>query len=87
VNHSATDEHLGFVNGLGQSVASFARAVGPAMGGFMWSYSVSIHFLYMNYAMTVIVLCGIYAVVAQLPDSIDCKRKDVGTKEEDVDLV
>eukprot|EP01034_Spumella_vulgaris_P025841 gene25841-32338_t len=32
VNHSVYDEHLGAVNGLGQSLASLSRAVGPAIG-------------------------------------------------------
>jgi len=28
------------MNGLGQSVGSLARAIGPSMGGFTWSWSL-----------------------------------------------
>ena len=30
-----------FINGLGQSVGSLARAIGPTLGGMCWSWSVS----------------------------------------------
>ena len=36
INNSVESEHLGKVNGLGQSVAALARAVGPAIGGILW---------------------------------------------------
>lgn len=28
------------MNGLGQSVGSLARAIGPSLGGFTWSWSL-----------------------------------------------
>ena len=39
INNSVFDEALGAVNGLGQSMASLARAIGPAFGGLLWSIS------------------------------------------------
>jgi hypothetical protein len=44
INHSVVQTHLGAVNGLGQSMASLARAVGPAVGGAMWSMSTQVKF-------------------------------------------
>ena len=41
LNNSVEDSHLGKVNGLGQSVAALARAVGPAVGGILWYSSLS----------------------------------------------
>jgi hypothetical protein len=39
VTNSASSDRVGSVNGVGQSCASIARAVGPAAGGAMWSLS------------------------------------------------
>jgi hypothetical protein len=38
VNDSATPETLGYVNGIAQFFASFARALGPALGGIIWAW-------------------------------------------------
>ncbi|CAG8649943.1 25221_t:CDS:2, partial [Dentiscutata erythropus] len=40
INNSATSNVLGTLNGIGQTLASFARAFGPALGGFLWSWSL-----------------------------------------------
>ena len=40
VSNSAKLGQLGFVNGLGQAFASFLRAVGPALGGSLWAWSI-----------------------------------------------
>jgi hypothetical protein len=37
VNVSVEPEHLGAVNGLGQSIAAGMRALGPAVAGVLWS--------------------------------------------------
>jgi MFS family permease len=37
VNSSVGPDQLGEVNGLGQSLAALARALGPALGGSLWS--------------------------------------------------
>ncbi|KAL2912472.1 hypothetical protein HK105_208044 [Polyrhizophydium stewartii] len=42
VNDSAPGQHtLGTVHGFGQLAASFVRSVGPALGGTLWSWSLS----------------------------------------------
>lgn len=42
INNSVLDESLGVVNGLGQSLASLARMVGPGFGGMLWSISTEV---------------------------------------------
>jgi len=75
VNHSVHDEYLGAVNGLGQSMAALARAVGPAMGGALWSMSTKHHFVYLNFivAACVFVLC-LY-LNQLMPASLDFKKR------------
>ncbi|KAK6359049.1 hypothetical protein TWF696_000220 [Orbilia brochopaga] len=41
MNNSASGESRGLVNGVSQSCVSFARSVGPALGGVIWSWSLS----------------------------------------------
>jgi hypothetical protein len=50
LNVAAPKAHIGAINGVGQTLASFVRGVGPALGGAMWSLSLGIdlpgsHFL------------------------------------------
>jgi MFS family permease len=75
VNHSVHDEYLGAVNGLGQSLAALARAIGPALGGAMWSISTKHHFVWLNF----IVICCSFMVCLYLnqllPASLDFKKK------------
>lgn len=40
VNMSVDPQQLGAVNGVGQSLASLARGVGPAVGGLLWGMTV-----------------------------------------------
>ena len=42
INNSVLDESLGVVNGLGQSLASLARMIGPGFGGILWSISMEV---------------------------------------------
>jgi len=42
VNESAPPGTLGSVNGVGQTLASAVRAVGPALGGFSWAWSLQL---------------------------------------------
>ena len=46
INHSVVADDLGKVNGLGQSMASLTRAIGPAIG--IWICMAVI--LFLNYA-------------------------------------
>ncbi|KAG2188678.1 hypothetical protein INT44_003817 [Umbelopsis vinacea] len=41
VNNSAPVDQLGTVNGVGQTSVSFVRAIGPALGGSLWSFSLT----------------------------------------------
>ncbi|CAG8737494.1 8021_t:CDS:2, partial [Ambispora leptoticha] len=41
VTNSVSPDVLGTVNGIGQTSASLARAVGPALGGMLWSWSLN----------------------------------------------
>ncbi|KAJ2995153.1 hypothetical protein HDV02_001038 [Globomyces sp. JEL0801] len=40
INNSAAEGQLGIVNGMAQGAASFARAIGPALGGTVWAWSI-----------------------------------------------
>lgn len=42
VNVIAPREAMGAVNGVGQTIAAFVRAAGPAMAGVMWSASLGL---------------------------------------------
>lgn len=48
INNSVLDESLGIVNGLGQSLASLARMVGPGFGGMLWSISTKVITTYLS---------------------------------------
>eukprot|EP01040_Poterioochromonas_malhamensis_P013269 gene13269-14574_t len=89
VNHSAEEEYLGAVNGLGQSLAALARAIGPAIGGMLWSISTELHFIFLNFISVIFIffLCGY--VNRLLPPSIDFKKKkpnDAGNSHEEENL-
>ena len=75
VNHCVTEEHLGKANGLGQTLASLARAIGPALGGMLWSIAIQRHFLFLNFLSVVILLICSGMLNRQLPNSIDHKKK------------
>ncbi len=40
VNLAAPPKDLGSVNGVGQTVSSLVRAMGPALGGVLWAFSL-----------------------------------------------
>ncbi|KAK4448639.1 peptide/nitrate transporter-like protein [Podospora aff. communis PSN243] len=40
INDTAHPRQRAFINGLAQSVGSFSRAVGPSLGGSVWSWSL-----------------------------------------------
>ena len=76
VNHSVYEDYLGAVNGLGQSLAALARAIGPAFGGFLWSVSIKSKFVFLNFIGVSMLLVICFFVNRQLPDAIDFKKKD-----------
>lgn len=74
IGHSVFDEDLGTVNGFGQSLAAVSRGLGPAIGGFLWSISVSVNFVYLNFmAMVCMLLLNIY-IGNLIPISLDFKK-------------
>lgn len=75
VNHSVHDEYLGAVNGLGQSLAALARAIGPAIGGAMWSLSTRHHFVYLNFIVIAVAFCVCLYLNSLLPASLDYKKR------------
>jgi MFS family permease len=75
INNSVERGNLGKVNGLGQAVAALSRAVGPALGGALWSFSLQTHFIWANFLA---VFCGLVCcvvVIAFIPDSLDSQKK------------
>lgn len=75
VNHSVHDEYLGAVNGLGQSLAALARAIGPALGGALWSVSTKHHFVYLNFIVAACVYLFLLYLNQLMPPSLDFKKK------------
>ena len=71
INNSAPEKDLGLVNGLGQSLASAARCIGPAIGGALWSLSVRTHFIFLNFIFVQFLLSGAVILGLYLPLSID----------------
>jgi MFS family permease len=76
-NHSVYDEHLGLVNGLGQSLASFSRALGPALGGLLWSVSIFTHFIFLNFIVVVIILLISLYTSSLMPAWLEKKRQPI----------
>jgi hypothetical protein len=71
VSHCVDDEDLGTVNGFGQSLASLARGIGPALGGVLWSLSTSVGFVYFNFIAVVgLWILNLY-IARWLPLSLD----------------
>lgn len=74
INHSVTEEHLGAVNGLGQSLGSLARAVGPALGGALWSIGTSHQMVFLNFLFTSALMMSCLLLSNRLPSSLDHQR-------------
>ncbi len=67
---------MGLVNGLGQSMASAARCIGPAVGGLVWSLGVRFHFLFLNFIVVAFLLVICIILGYYLPTSLDYAKKD-----------
>lgn len=76
VNHSVPSRYLGKVNGLGQSFAALARALGPALGGVLWSISMKNDFVWLNFIFASSMLAIGQCIVQLLPERLDRKRGD-----------
>lgn len=80
INNSAPEKDLGLVNGFGQSLASAARCIGPAIGGALWSLSVRSNFIFLNFIFVQFLLICAVVMGSFLPSSIDY-GDDVMTKD------
>ena len=76
VNHSVYDRDLGAVNGLGQSMSSLSRSIGPALGGALWSLSVKYEFIFLNFISGVAILILCQMMGRYLPVSLDYSREE-----------
>ena len=73
VNEQVTSKNLGIVNGLGQSIASLSRAIGPTLGGILWSFSIEYKIIFLNFigAIVLILICQILNCHIPPPKIID----------------
>ena len=73
VNEQVTSKNLGIVNGLGQSIASLSRAIGPTLGGILWSFSIEYKIIFLNFvgAIVLILICQILNCHIPHPKIID----------------
>jgi hypothetical protein len=79
INNSAPEKDLGLVNGVGQSMASAARCIGPAIGGALWSLGVRINFLFLNFFVICLLLVLAIFISYRMPLSIDYSSKGIGS--------
>jgi hypothetical protein len=58
---------LGLVNGIAQGAASFARAIGPTIGGSLWSWSNnnSLAFPFNHFFVFFFIIFIIFLLVSQ----------------------
>lgn len=74
LNNSVEEEHLGIVNGLGQSFGALARAIGPALGGVLWSVSLQMNLVLFNFVGVSIIFALTLGINKMLPPSLDFKN-------------
>lgn len=74
VNHSVYVENLGQVNGLGQSFASLARAIGPAFGGALWSLSYNMNFVVLNFIIVALIFASSEKLNSVLPSQLEHQK-------------
>jgi hypothetical protein len=67
--------YAGAVNGLGQSLGALSRAIGPAIGGVMWSLAMKLRFVYMNFIVVVLILMLSQYMDSCLPLSLNRKKQ------------
>ena len=61
VNSAAPKHAMGKVNGTGQMLASFVRAMGPALAGVLWGGSIQLSFFghqFLPFAFSSVVALG-----------------------------
>jgi len=80
VNHSVDSDLIGTANGMGQSTVSLSRGIGPLVGGFIlsWSLSNGLDFPFDHYFSFFICSFGLFCTTMIsfiLPKSIDSRKK------------
>lgn len=81
INNSATLETLGVINGAGQMCASGVRAIGPALGGIMWQFSLKSGLPYPGNYHLVFVLLSIVSFIGWLESQLipkECESAQFG---------
>ena len=71
VNQSVEDHELTSVNAYGQMMAAFSRAVGPALGGVMWSAWLGLDQVWGNFALVGVVLVLTILLNRNIPKDYD----------------
>ncbi|EPS39328.1 hypothetical protein H072_6931 [Dactylellina haptotyla CBS 200.50] len=79
MNNSTTAESRGLVNGVAQSFVSFARSIGPALGGVIWSWSLSNGYGFPFNRFFLFLLLSVFAILQflfsfMIPGRIATKR-------------
>lgn len=86
ITNSVPPSRLGAANGIGQSMAAGARAIGPALGGMLWTISVQKSFMEMNF-----ILIAVSMLLTQLfsswflPASLERQKREEDEVEADGD--
>ncbi|KAI9240589.1 MAG: hypothetical protein BYD32DRAFT_407906 [Podila humilis] len=66
ITNSSPPQLLGTVNGIGQTSASFMRALGPALGGILWAWSLGnklslpFNYFFVFFLMGTIAILGLF---------------------------
>eukprot|EP01102_Stenamoeba_stenopodia_P019644 TRINITY_DN7465_c0_g6_i1.p1 TRINITY_DN7465_c0_g6~~TRINITY_DN7465_c0_g6_i1.p1 ORF type:complete len:609 (-),score=118.27 TRINITY_DN7465_c0_g6_i1:52-1878(-) len=74
VNGSAAPEHSGKVNGLAMSVSGLTRSIGPAFGGIVYAWSLSVGHFPIDYRFLFLVLSSLnivdFVIASLLPKNL-----------------
>ena len=85
VSNSAPPENMGAVTGLSHSCCSFFRAIGPAIGGLVWSYASGKNFFlhqFLAWEFVVLLSALTYGLSSYLPPTLtQPKRLALGIDE------
>ena len=73
VNNSVPKEHLGSVNGVGQTTVSLARTAGPALCGVFWSLGTHLHFVPLTFLIIGFASFLCVCISFRLPSSLRYK--------------
>lgn len=75
ISNSAPREIMGIVNGFGQSSASFARAVGPLISGWIWTASGTRLLPYLPYVVISVICFATFGLSFSLTSELEMPRE------------